>query len=59
MADECKTLIDDFSLALTLFTKFDELWKKIGIRNREKDCEGRIKQVAWLIFITAKGIFFL
>lgn len=57
VVEDCKNLIDDFSLALTLFNKFDEVWKKIQIKDRylNKDCEGKIKNLAWLIFITAKG----
>lgn len=55
--EDCKNLIDDFQLALTLYNKFNEIWKKLGIKDKylNKDCEGKIKNFAWLIFITAKS----
>lgn len=56
--DDCKTLIDDFQLSLSLFNKFNELWKNINFKDRflNKDLEVKMKNFAWLIFITSKGM---
>lgn len=55
--DYCSKLLNDFSLATTMFNKFDEVWRKIHIKDRtmSKDCEGRLRNLAWLIFIIARG----
>jgi len=54
-------LIEDFSMSLTLFNKFNEVWAKMKITDRtlQRDCQGKIKNFAWLIFITAKGNLYL
>ena len=31
---ECQIIIKDFGLAVTVFNKFDEIWNKIGIKDR-------------------------
>ncbi len=55
--DDCKNLIDEFQLSLTLFTKFDEMWKRLGIKDRylNKEVEIKLRNIAWLIFIIAKS----
>lgn len=53
---DCDTIIRDFALSLTIFTKFEEIWKKIGINDKSlnKACTDKLKKTAWLIFIIAK-----
>ena len=57
MVEECIKLIEDFTLSLKMFTKFNEIWEKLQIKDRTliKDCEGKIKKMAWLLFIIVKG----
>jgi len=31
---ECQILIKDFGLAMTVFAKFEEVWKKLGIKDK-------------------------
>ena len=42
--EDVKQIIEDLNMSLTLFIKFNEIWQV------------KIKKIAWLIFITAKGI---
>ena len=56
--EDVKQIIEDLNMSLTLFIKFNEIWQILQIRDRylNKDNEVKIKKIAWLIFITAKGI---
>lgn len=59
--DDCKSLIEDFSMAQTLFTKFEEIWSKLQIKEKdpsekENSHEVGLKKTSWLLFIIAKGI---
>ena len=56
--EDVKQIIEDLNMSLTLFIKFNEIWQILKIRDRylNKDNEVKIKKIAWLIFITAKGI---
>ena len=57
VVSECQILIKNFGLAMTVFTKFEEIWKKIGIKDKSlnKDCALKIRNLAWIMFIIAKG----
>ncbi len=32
--NDCTNIINSFAMALTLFTKFEEMWEKVGFRDR-------------------------
>lgn len=48
----------EFNQALTVFNKFEEIWNRLGIRDKtlNKASADKIKKLSWLIFIIAKGI---
>mmetsp|Transcript_556 Transcript_556/g.603 ORF Transcript_556/g.603 Transcript_556/m.603 type:complete len:133 (+) Transcript_556:323-721(+) len=52
----CNDLIRKFALSLTIFTKFEDLWSKLGIQDRtlNTDCSEKIKKICWLVFIIGK-----
>lgn len=51
----------EFNQALTVFNKFEEIWNRLGIRDKtlNKASADKIKKLSWLIFIIAKGITYL
>lgn len=48
----------EFNQALTVFNKFEEIWNKLGIRDKtlNKVSADKIRKFAWLIFSISKGI---
>ena len=53
---DCTYILREFALSTTIFAKFEELWTKIGIKDKSlnKDCSEKLKKLGWLIFIIAK-----
>ena len=47
----------EFTQALTVFNKFEDIWNKLGIKDKSlnKASAEKIRKLAWLIFIIAKG----
>jgi 5,10-methylenetetrahydrofolate reductase len=69
VADECKSLIEDFTLSHTLYLKFADIWQTLGIKNKtikiqpsvtpinSENSAIKLREMAWLLFITAKRKF--
>ena len=59
MISECKIVIRDIGLAVTIYNKFNEIWGKVGIKDKSvtRACADKIRKMTWLIFIIAKGKF--
>ncbi len=54
--NDCQTLISSFALNMTIFTKFEELCKKVALRDRTivRVLAEPMKRAAWLVFILGK-----
>lgn len=54
---EIKEIMDELSVSITLYSKFQEIWGRLKIADKtlNRESSERMKAMAWLIFITAKS----
>jgi len=57
VVDDLRTTIDDLNASLYFYSKFNDVWDSLKIKDRVpgKNQVGQIRNFAWLIFIIARG----
>ncbi len=53
---DCISLLNDFALDMTLFSKFEEIWEKLAVKDKtiSTDLADKLKKITWIIFILGK-----